>query len=132
LRSFEDNVVPLANRRIWFGPALKWPLFIAFFTTVVNDGNDETDCIGSFCVPLVLDETLEDDVWDFDVKNEFDDDAFVNDKALDCSDETISANGVHRLFGIDDVLVGIDRVGASLLSENFESVWDAWLFRWTR
>jgi hypothetical protein len=83
------------------------PLFIAFLTTSVNDGNDAADDIGSFDLLLVFDETLEsteDLVCDVDVE-------FGNIEDLTCSDGTISANGVHRLVVVV-VVVGTVRTGA--------------------
>jgi len=122
-----DNVIPFAVRRVWFEGTPIWPLFIAFLTTSVNDENDEADLIGSFCLSFVFDEILEsimDTVCDLDAEIEFDDDELDNNELFDESDETISANGVHRLFSIDDDVddvVGPESVGASELSENFGS-----------
>ncbi len=112
LRSFVDNVVPLAGRRICFEGISNCFLFIAFLTASVNDENDETVWIDSFFIPLVFDKTLEsieDTVWGF----EFDDDnEFGNIEFFVWSDETISANGVHRLVPIDDDVVDAESIGA--------------------
>ena len=103
MRSLVDNVVPLTGRRIWFVVIVRWPLFIAFLTTLVNDGSDATDGIDPFCaLTLVVDKTLplvEDVVSDFDEGSEFVDDELVITEDFDWSVETASANGVHRRFG---------------------------------
>jgi len=125
LRSFVDNVVPLIGRRIWVEGISKWPLFIAFFRTSVNDENDPTGWIDLFCVTFVFDiilESLVDIACDLLVGIEFDDDdESGNNEELDRSDETISANGVHRLFVIDDDIDGAASEGASEFCDNIES-----------
>jgi len=106
LRSFVDNVVPFVGRRICFEGISNCFLFIAFLTASVNDENDETVWIDSVLLPLVFDKTLEsieDTVWIFE---------FGNIELFVWSDGTISANGVHRLFDIDDDVVDADSIGA--------------------
>ncbi len=79
----------------------------AFLTVSVNDGAD-------WIVPLVFDKTLEsvdDTGCDLVEKIEFDDAEVINE-LFDWSDATISANGVHRLFAIDDDIIGVASVGA--------------------
>ncbi len=63
LRSFDDNVVPLACRCNWFIVGFKWPLCMAFLTASVKEENDATVWIGLFCVVLFRDgisESVED------------------------------------------------------------------------
>jgi len=131
LRSLVDNVIPLDERCTWSAHALKWPLFIAFLTRLVNDENDEVDWIGFCCVLLVFEltlESIEDIASDFGTEIVFDDDELANIDCFGWFDETISANGVHRLF----VVVVDDKVGASELSENIGSEQPRWLARCTR
>lgn len=125
MRSFVNNVVPLDGRRVSFEDTPKCRLFIAFLTASVNDDDDETDCIGWFGMPLVFANTLElieDTVWHWDVEIVFDDDdELINVEVFDWSDETISANGVHRRFVIDDDdAVDAESVGAT--KENLNSM----------
>ena len=133
MRSFEDSVVPVNERRVGFVFAPKWPLFMAFLTRSANDGNDWAEWVNSRCaLLLLLEDTLESNVSDLAVVIEFEDCEVVIIEGFDTSDDPKLANDIHRFFSVDDDDdVDAWSVGASESSDDIESTKDAWLARYT-